>query len=238
MREKPIVFLDTETTDLEEGRLVELAYWTIPKDSDLDLKSPIEVIRAKPPVPISFEAMAVHHITPGQVEHFPEFKSRPDYSEIKDLLENSIVVAHNAAFDIAVLEREGIEVSEFIDTKKLSQYIHPDFTSHKLQYLRYRLEAYVDQNENTAAHSAEGDVRVLAGVFSKLMALATVEQAIEISKSPVLLPRVPMGKYRGQAFSEVNRTDRGYIKWMYGKLEEWDEDLRFTVEHWVAIKSV
>jgi exodeoxyribonuclease X len=224
---KPLLFLDTETTDLENGRLIELAYAT----GDV-----MNVVRAKPPMPISIEAMAVHHITPAMVASAQEFVARDDYTYIKEQIECSIVVAHNAPFDIAVLEREAIHPKDYIDTKQLAAHLIPESPSHRLQYLRYFLN--LPTYGPSQAHSAEGDVMVLMALFNFLMeklsegsdyATALV-QAKELSKLPAVLRYVSFGKYRGRPWSAVASEDRGYLEWLSRNPHD-DPNVQHTVAY-------
>lgn len=150
---KPLLFLDCETTGLDGSRLVELA-WS-------EEHTPVQSLRVKPPVPIEIEASAVNHISNRMVESLCSFQEHPSYQEIKDLIEASTVVAHNAHFDIGVLNREGIYPTHFIDTKRLATYTHPEIKKQNLQYLRYALDLEVEAQ----AHSATGDVHVLMALF-------------------------------------------------------------------------
>ena len=59
-----ILFLDTETTGLENGRIVQLAY-----KNRGDKDTFVEYY--KPPVPIEFGAMGTHHITEKMVANEP-----------------------------------------------------------------------------------------------------------------------------------------------------------------------
>jgi len=94
-----ICFLDTETTSLENGRLVQLAYEIYDSEKT---ESMIVNRLYKPPVPIELEAMMVHHITEKMVEDKYPFLP----SDMGNILENYIFTAHNASFDLGVMERE------------------------------------------------------------------------------------------------------------------------------------
>ena len=72
MQNRAIAFVDTETTSLD-GYLIELGF-LIP-DS---MQKEVRLIRVKNPVPIELEAMSVHHITPGMLEHLPLFRDHPE----------------------------------------------------------------------------------------------------------------------------------------------------------------
>lgn len=151
-----LIFLDTETTGIKDGRLVELA---------MNHGGLMAEIRVLPPEEISFEAMAVHHITEKMVADLPKFLDHKDYELIRSEIENNVVVAHNAPFDIGVLNREGINVNRFIDTQVLAKKVFPHIGKYSLQYLRYWLGIEVE----VVSHSASGDVTVLMAVWDKLL---------------------------------------------------------------------
>ena len=155
-----ILFLDTETTgNSDKDRLVQLAV------KELFIDEPLVNALYKPPVPISIESMAIHHITEKMVAGKPAFKDSPEYSGLKDLLESDevILVAHNAAFDLAMLSREGIVPRRSICTYKLAYALDPNdqMPNYRLQYLRYLLDLDVEAE----AHDALGDVLVFEALF-------------------------------------------------------------------------
>lgn len=67
-----ICFLDTETTGLSNGRLVQLAY-EVYDSEDTGSNGLCKNCTYKPPVPIELEAMATHHITEKMVADMPPF---------------------------------------------------------------------------------------------------------------------------------------------------------------------
>lgn len=223
---KNLIFLDTETTG-KEGRLIQLAF-TFGGIDFVDLLF-------KPPVPIEIEAMSVHHITEEMVEYKQKFVNTLHFLNLQEDLDKRVLVCHNAAFDAAVLEREGLKVGKKICTMKVAQTVW-DFPQYKLQYLRYALHLKVEAK----AHDAGGDVAVLFALFNSLVSFmklsgkyadddAIIAKMIQITDEPVLLKTVPFGKYRGQKFEEVK--DRSYFQWMLGT--EIGEDLRHTLNHYL-----
>jgi len=54
--------------------------------------------------------------------------------------------------------------------------------------------------------------------------LDPVQEMIRISSSPILIPRMPFGKHKGELFSEVPAD---YLEWLL--TTELDEDMAYTV---------
>ena len=225
-----IILLDTETTGLTDGRLIQLAY-KLKGDAD------IVVEYYKPPVPIEFEAMGVHHITEKKVADKQPFSETETYKKLPQLLADNILVAHNAKFDIGILKTEGIETQRSICTYKVAYRLY-DYPNHKLQSLRYRWGVEL---EGATAHDAEGDVLVLEEVFDRMLReyCAThnvsediaIEKFVEITNQPSLLRSLNLGKYKGVTFEEVKAKDADYLIWMRDKMDNKTEDLVFTLEY-------
>lgn len=233
-----IIILDTETTDKEpDNRLVQLAY------KNLDTGEFINEF-FKPPVPITFGAMAVHHITNKMVENKMPFADSPHKTILIDLLKENILVAHNAPFDMQVLKNEGLEPEKYLDTLRLARHLL-EAEQYNLQYLRYSLGLNVDGS----AHDALGDVLVLEALFEYLKNRAKeqykldsdediVEKLLELNAMPVLLDTINFGKHRGKTFAEVATSDKSYLQWLYGSESEkpeaeQNEELVYTLKHYL-----
>jgi len=233
-----ILFLDTETTDLEEGRLVQLAYKN-------RLTGDMVNEYFKPPKEISVGAMSIHHITNEMVEEKPAFEGSQCKKDLATLLESYILVAHNALFDIGILQNEAVKTKEYIDTLRVARHLI-DSPEHKLQYLRYLLKLNVEG----LAHDAWGDILVLEALFEYLFPLVkdkflllTDEEVLnkmkELTMTPVPLKNFTFGKYNGKSFAEVSKMDKGYLEWLYnsesGKSEEeQNEDMIFTLKFYLG----
>lgn len=227
------LFLDTETHDVENPILIQLAY----KPSDrLDYFSSLYGTGG---VPIRISSMAVHHITESEIAGKPVFRETPDRDTLQKLLETYTLVAHNAVFDVDVLERAGTEVTAPICTLRLSRHLLPELEQHKLQYLRYYLG--IEFAEKPQIHDALGDVLVLEKVFYKLHELLKLQEPqkdeqelrnmmIEISSHPSILYMCKFGKYKGTLWSEVPRD---YLDWVVNKSDFTDEDVLYTARHYL-----
>lgn len=210
-----IIFLDTESTGLDpRARLIQLAYKN---------QSTGELVNElfNPGIKIPFEAMAVHHITQAMVADKPAFAESAAFPALKALLAENILVAHNAPFDIMILNNEGVTVPHFIDTVRVAQHVLKS-PSYQLQYLRYSLDLQAEGK----AHDALGDITVLEAFFNHLVATIRLEQGIlteddiiakmiELSTQPVELERFTFGKYNARTFAEIAQADNGYLQWLF-----------------------
>ncbi len=240
-----IIFFDTETTgNTMEDFLCQIAYKNDGKKGE-EFSG-----MYKPSIKIPPEASAVHHISNKMVIDKPAFKESPDYQKVKDIFEdpNTIAVAHNALFDIAILKNEDINVANFICTLRVARALDTEgkIEKYNLQYLRYLLDIEIE----ATAHDALGDVLVLEKLFERLKnkimesenvsELEAIQKMIEISLHPSLLRSIPFGKHIGKTVEEVARIDRGYLEWLLKqKLEsdQIDEDWIYTLKHYLENKN-
>lgn len=234
-----LIFLDTETTGNEVGkdRLCQLCY-------KVDDNAP-RTAYFKPPVPISAKAMSVTHITNKMVVDKPAFIGSEMFQTLRNLLKDSILVAHNAKFDIAMLEAEGLTVPKFICTLRVARYFDEDnvIPEYGLQFLRYFLDLEVAGAEK--AHDAEADVQTLCSLFDRLLTKMkekipdeqkAIQTMIEISGKPVLFKKFNFGKYKDKTVETVLKDDSRYLEWLLKtKLEDGgqDEDWIYTLKYYL-----
>src|SRR3989344_5530436 len=232
-----LIFLDTETTgnDILKDRLCQVCY----KTSD-----GIYSGYFKPPIPVSIKAMSITNITNKMLEDKETFKDSSTKKDLEARLAGGILVAHNAKFDCAMLEAEGMSIPRRICTFRVARHLDPEnkIPEYNLSYLRYYLDLNV---ENAYAHDAEGDVKVLCALFEKLLSNMikdglTEEKAIaemlDVSSRPSLFKIFNFGKYKDKKIEEVVKTDRDYLQWMLDrKIEDGsqDEDWIHTLEHYL-----
>lgn len=233
-----LLYFDTETTGLDSSaHLVQLAYKTSKTGQSMSAYF-------KPPLPVSYGSMAVHHITEKMLMDKPSFEGSEVQAELVALLADHIPVAHNAPFDIQILRNGGVTIGRHVDTLRLARHLVQS-EQYSLQYLRY----FLNLDTEGVAHDAHGDVLVLEALFKHLEALAKEEFALsteeevlakllELTQTPVLMRTFGFGKHINKSFEEVCRSDRSYLEWLYGseskkdKLEQ-NEDLLYTLNHYL-----
>ena len=229
-----VIFLDTETTGVEpKDRICALGLIH-------DQTHHFELINPGKKIPPS--ASAIHHITNEMLVDAPAFASSVSYLKLRELNNpENVLVSHNAPFDLAMLEKEGLTwQGRVIDTLKCSKSLMDDLEGYSLQFLRYELRLYRQEAEVFQAfslpivpHHALSDALHTKMVMEYLLDLAELERLIEISKSHVLLTRLPFGKYAKKRIEEIALKDPSYLKWMVESLMDMDEDLRYSIEYYL-----
>lgn len=232
-----LIFLDTETTGLEiKDRLCALGM-IVDEMNHFELINPGKKI---PP-----HASAIHHITNEMVKESPSFSQSISAEKLKSLnTPENILVSHNAPFELTMLQKEGMTwQGGVIDTLKCSKSLMDDLEGYSLQFLRYELRLYREEtrvfNEagiSISPHHALSDALHTRMVLDYLLDLADLDRLIEISKSHVLLTRLPFGKYAKKRIEEIALKDPGYLSWMVESLMDMDEDLRYSIEYYLRGK--
>jgi DNA polymerase III epsilon subunit-like protein len=151
----------------------------------------------------------------------PEYEGDDLIEYLHFLADKYIWVAHNVEFDLEVLNKKGIEIPKHICTLKVSRNAltegNRDLESYRLQYLRYYLGLYKNENkDHITAHDALSDVYFLRDLFHYLQenTKLTTEQMIIITKQPQLIRELRFGKYAGKTLEEIARIDREYLIWI------------------------
>ncbi len=240
------IILDTETTGTQDqDRIIQLGFLV------LDSKN-VSVYNAfcSSDIPISYAAMEVHGITPEQIEGKPSCQETEAFAALNALnVSENYLIIHNAPFDLKMLEKEGFACHmKLIDTLRVAKHVFEDEEAHRLQYFRYKMGLYKQEEAEAEAlgivvkaHDAIGDVLVLKlflselrkAVEAKFSNVNAVEMMVELTQKPILIKMFRFGKYRGQAVADVAREDSGYLKWMLDKMENLDEDMRYTINYYL-----
>ena len=239
---KKYIILDTETTGTgEEDRVIQLGYIVLGEK-----KVEVQNEFFSTHVPISFGAMETHGITPDMLEGKGACKESAAFQRLLELNTNeNYLIIHNAPFDITMLEREGFKTQmRVIDTLRVAKHLLPDEEAHRLQYFRYKMGLYKEEQKEAdalgiviKAHDAIGDVLVLKLLLSRLKELVSakfpsenpVEKMVQLTTTPILINSFNFGKYKGKTLAEVAQSDAAYLRWMLSSMEKLDEDLKYSI---------
>lgn len=168
--EKPLAFIDVETTGLKPNsdRIIELSILKIHPDGKREYKSH----RINPAISIPVEATDIHGITNDDVAYKPKFK---EYAKsIRDFLDDCDIAGFNVIrFDLPFLEAEfsraGVDFSRqkrmLVDSQVLYHLLEP--RDLKSAYLKYC------GKEMKIMHTAEGDANAAAEILDKQLEIHT-----------------------------------------------------------------
>jgi DNA polymerase-3 subunit epsilon len=119
--------------------------------------------------PIPWESVQIHGIHPEMLIGQPTIdKVLPGFQQF---VENTILVAHNAAFDMRFLQMKEKQtavkiINPVLDTLLLSAVVHPSHSNHDLEAIAQRLGVRI-----LGRHTAVGDALATAEMFLKLLPL-------------------------------------------------------------------
>lgn len=180
-------------------------------------------VKAMPP-----EVRAVHHISLAECDGWDAFDPTTLTSErLNAHAEIDAIAAHNSEFELKFFASP----VPVICTYKAALRVWPEAPSHSNGALRYWLEDAGKIAPSHAmtqpAHRAGPDAYVTAHILCALFdAGATGRDMIAWTKEPRLLPKCPIGKFRGQPWSEV---EAGFLNWMLGQASM-EADLKWNAQ--------
>lgn len=222
------IFLDTETTGIDDPDVIQLAH-TLPLGSPASDLGPISVWYFKPTKPITLAAMATHHIIPADLERAPPWQGAqlPPGTQY--------IVGHSVDFDWKALSEPKVKR---ICTLALARKYWPSLDSHSLGALIYNLYPHgMARDLLKNAHSADADVdlcgRVFFALYDAMGRPDTWERVWELSEEARVPTRMSFGKYGpadgkpGMLISELKRIDPNYVSWLLNKSDVARDDPYF-----------
>jgi DNA polymerase-3 subunit epsilon len=223
VNEETFVCLDCETTGLDpaQDRIIEIA---ITKFTFSEMLESFETL-IDPEAPIPETSIAIHHITPDMVQGKPKIKEV--LPQVIQIVGPHTIIGHGIQMDLSFLSESAkrcglpnpFATQSSIDTLRLAR-LYGGSPTNSLQKLREHFNIEAEE-----AHRAMGDVIVNISVFKYLTtAFKTTEQLQERLKKPILLKKMPLGKYKGRPFNEIPVE---YLKWALRG--DFDQDLIFSL---------
>ncbi|WP_288382302.1 DUF3820 family protein [uncultured Acinetobacter sp.] len=209
------VILDTETTD-KDGIPIQIAYagCHVLNDRIETIESAIFDQLYSSPHPISFGAMAVHHILPSDIAGKPSHKSfrLPESVEY--------VIGHNINFDLKMIAKCGQKIGHLksIDTLLLARKYIPNAPSYKLGALSYYIsnDLAATRERLKDAHNAMVDLLLTQDLLNYIVDLfdfsdLSFETLHQMSNEALIPTHMPFGKYAGQPIAQIPVD---YFNWL------------------------
>ena len=207
------LILDTETHGMN-GLPIEIAYVPVSIANgklELDRAQMFDQLY-QVDEPISYGAMAVHHILES------DLVGMPHYTEFKLPAQTTYIIGHNVDFDVAVIARCGIDVSNMqaICTLALARKVWPNADAHNLSALIYMISKGSPKAREMikGAHRADADVILTANLLMHIVHLLGVQSLDELyaaSEDARIPTKINFGKHRGSAIADLPSD---YIQWL------------------------
>ena len=140
---------------------------------------------------VSSDAIAVHKLTNEFLSDKPKFAEK--VNEIINYIGNdSILIAHNASFDMSFLNMElirsgfgPIDKNRFVDTLLLSRKKYPQYTKHSLDAICNRLDISLSEREKNG-HGALLDALLLVKVYFDLTDKKELDLSDDLNEKHIL----------------------------------------------------
>lgn len=223
------IILDTETHTLN-GQPIEIAYAPIQiHDGKLTLdKSQIFDQLYRVDEPISYAAMAVHHILES------ELVDQPHYTSFSLPQDTTYIIGHNIDYDIRALEKCGVDISKIkaICTLALARLVWPDAEAHNISALIYMITKGSTKARDMIkkAHRADMDIILTANILMHEihhLKIQTIEELYTASEDARIPRTINFGKHRGTAIADLPAD---YMQWLL-RQEDLDPYLRKAIEN-------
>lgn len=223
------IILDTETHTLN-GQPIEVAYAPVQiADGKLSLdKSRIFDQLYSVDEPISYAAMAVHHILESDIADQPHFTSfsLPE--------ETTYIIGHNIDYDILAIQKCGVDTSSIkaICTLALARLIWPDAEAHNISALIYMISKGSAKARDMIkkAHRADMDIILTANILMHVvhqLKINSIEELFAASEDARIPRIINFGKHRG---TPVQDLPQDYVQWLM-KQGDLDPYLRKALEN-------
>ncbi len=222
------IILDTETHTLN-GLPIEIAYAPIEIENgklSLDKKQIFDQLY-QVGQPISYAAMAVHHILES------DLVGQPFYNEFQLPAQTTYIIGHNVDYDIAAIARCGVDVSQLkpICTLALARHVWENAEAHNISALIYLISKGSDKAREMlkGAHRADADIILTANILMHIihqLNIQDIEQLYIASEEARIPKSITFGKHKGTAIQDLTAV---YIQWLM-RQDDLDPYLRKALE--------
>jgi DNA polymerase-3 subunit epsilon len=195
LRNLSYVAFDTETTGLNPStgdEIIQIGAVRIVNSRLLHNECIDQLVNPQRPVPIS--SVKVHGIDPDLLPSQPTITEvLPDFHAFSI---DSVLVAHNAAFDMRFLqlkeEKTGLHFDNpVLDTLLLSSIVHPNQEGHSLDAIAERFNLTI-----VGRHTALGDALVTAEILLKLIPLLKAQGVHTLEEALIASSQSPFAKMK------------------------------------------
>lgn len=223
------IILDTETHTLN-GQPIEIAYAPVQiNEGKLTLnKTQIFDQLYSVDEPISYAAMAVHHILES------ELVDQPHYTTFTLPSDTTYIIGHNIDYDIRALEKCGVDSKNIkaICTLALARLVWPDAEAHNISALIYMITKGSAKARDMIkkAHRADMDIILTANILMHEihhLKIQSIEELYQASEDARIPRSINFGKHRGTAIADLPAD---YMQWLL-RQEDLDPYLRKAIEN-------
>jgi len=226
-----LIFLDIETTGLERNdKILSIGLIGV---SDSETVTQYDLVNEGKKIPSL--ASSINHITNEMIKDKPTLHESQTYKFLQQHNnENNIIIAHNVKFDLDYLKKsQFFWQGRVVDTLRVTKHLIPECEFYSLQFLRYELKLYREEDKEIIPHNALCDAFVVKLLFNYLKDLTSIDEMMELSFKKVLLQKFEFGKYKGKYIEETAMNNRAYLEWMLGNISDLDEDLRYSINYYL-----
>ncbi|MFW2160806.1 putative quorum-sensing-regulated virulence factor [Acinetobacter beijerinckii] len=205
------IILDTETHDMN-GYPIEIAHVPVSfEEGTLFVEKEYAFDEYfSCPEPISYGAMAVHHILESDIA------GKPSYETFRLPEGVEYIIGHNVDYDIQAIKLADKSINaKAICTLALSRMVWPD-DAHNLSALIYKLaNGSIKARESIRnAHNAKQDVlltAVLLKQICKVLGVKDLKSLFFFSEQARIPTHLTFGKYKGTAIKDIPAD---YVVWL------------------------
>ncbi|MEQ1104524.1 putative quorum-sensing-regulated virulence factor [Acinetobacter ursingii] len=223
------IILDTETHTLN-GLPIEIAYAPVEVHAgklSLD-KSQLFDQLYQVDQPISYAAMAVHHILES------DLVDQPLYTSFELPADTTYIIGHNVDYDMAAIARCGVETQDIkaICTLALARKVWPQADAHNISALIYLISKGSDKARELlkGAHRADADIILTANILMHIvhhLNIHNIDDLYLASEQARIPTKINFGKHKGSLIQDLPHD---YINWLL-RQDDLDPYLKKALEN-------